>query len=229
MNWESTEAVTFDLDGTLLEYERSPGDVLQRAYDGLGMEPIFPVEEYYARYDEFAEQYDSQERLRAECFATLAAEHGADPEDGRAVAAAFTDERDQSRVEFLPGAREVLHAASDRYRTAVITNGAADAQRAKVEALGIDESVETVVVAGAASPPKPDAEPFKAALTSLGVEPPAAVHVGDSVDTDVAGATAAGLASILVGEHSPDAPEPTARVSSIAGLNGCSLLAPQHD
>lgn len=116
MHWDRIEAVTFDLDGTLLQYERSPGEVLQRAYERCGIEPIFPVEEYYARYDEFAEQYESQERLRAECFAALAAEHGADPEQGRAVAAAFTDERDQSRVEFLPGAERVLTAASDQYR-----------------------------------------------------------------------------------------------------------------
>jgi putative hydrolase of the HAD superfamily len=227
MNWDDIEAVIFDLDGTLLEYERSPGEVLQRAYDTLEIEPIFPVKKYYARYDEFAEKYDSQQRLRAECFATLAAEHGADPEDGRAVAAAFTDERDQSRVEFLPGAEDVLRRASEQFRTAVVTNGAADAQRAKIDALGIDESVETVVVAGAESPPKPATEPFEQALTTLGVEPPAAVHVGDSVDTDVAGATAAGLASILVGQHSPDDPEPTARVSSVAELRSCSPLARQ--
>ena len=224
MNWDDIEAVTFDLDSTLLQYERSPGEVLQRAYDNLGMEPIFPVEEYYARYDEFAEKYDSQQRLRAECFATLAAEHGADPEDGRAVAAAFTEERDQSRVEFLPGAERVLSAASERYQTAVITNGAADAQRQKIGALGIDDYVETIVVAGAESPPKPATEPFEQALGTLDVDPTAAVHVGDSGETDVAGSTAAGMASILIGDPSPDDPEPTGQAQSVAELADWSVF-----
>lgn len=223
MNWDHIEAVTFDLDGTLLEYERSPGEVLQRAYDTLGIAPIFPVEEYYARYDEFADRYDSQQRLRAECFATLAAEHGADPDDGRAVAAAFTDERDQSRVKFLPGAEQVLRAVSERYRTAVVTNGAADAQRAKLRALGIDDYLETVVVAGADSPPKPDTAPFDQALAALDVSPAAAVHVGDSPETDVAGATAVGMDSILVDQSPPDSVEPTGQLSATADLRDHSL------
>lgn len=228
MHWDHIEAVTFDLDGTLLEYERSPGEVLERAYETVGLDPIFPVEEYYARYDEFAEKYDSQQRLRAECFAALAAEHGADPEDGRAVAAAFTDERDQSRVEFLPGAEEVLAAISERYRTAVVTNGAADAQRAKLTSLGIDDYVAEVVVAGAETPPKPATEPFEQILARLGVEPAAAVHVGDTAETDVAGADAAGMASILVGEPSPDDATPTRQIESTAALLDGPLVGEQR-
>ena len=225
MNWNEVEAITFDLDGTLLKYERSPGEVLQQAYKQCGIEPIFPVEDYYARYDEFAEEYDSQERLRAECFAALAAEHGVDPERGRAVATAFTDERDQSRVEFLSDAERVLTAASDRYQTAIITNGAADAQRQKIEAIGIDDHVETVVVAGAECPPKPGVEPFEQALTRLDVDPARAVHVGDTPETDVAGANATGMGSILIGEDSATDIEPTAQSPSTAELLDCSAFA----
>lgn len=224
MHWDQIEAVTFDLDGTLLQYERSPGEVLKHAYDRCGIAPIFTVEEYYARYDEFAEKYDSQEQLRAECFAALAAEHGADPEQGRAVAAAFTDERDQSRVEFLLEAERVLTAASDQYQTAVITNGAADAQRQKIEALGIDTLVETVVVAGADSPPKPATKPFEQVLTRLGVDPARAVHVGDSLDTDVAGANAVGMASLLVGATSSVDAEPTVQCASMTDIADCSVF-----
>lgn len=147
MDWDHIEAVSFNLDSTLLQYERFPGEVLRRACEDLGVASIFPVEEYYARYDEFAEGHGSQQHLRAECFATLAAEHGADAEEGHAVAAVFTDEHDQSRVPFLPGAERALRAASDRL-TAVITNGAANPQRIKSDALDADNHAEIVVVAG---------------------------------------------------------------------------------
>lgn len=224
MTEKAIAAVTFDLDGTLLQYERSPGDVLQQSYETLGIEPLFPVEEYYARYDEFASQYESLERARAECFATLAADRGYDPKQGRAVAAAFTAERDQSRVEPLPDAERVLAAVSEKYQTAIITNGAADAQREKIAATGFDEQVETVVVAGAECPAKPATDPFERALDTLGVVPAETVHVGDSLSTDIAGANAAGLRSVWIGNEVEIEPEPTERVDSLAGLLGLPML-----
>ena len=70
------EAVTFDLDDTLVQYRRSPGEVLRASFERLGVDPMFAVEEYYARYDEFAETCDSMDQLRSDCFAALAAENG---------------------------------------------------------------------------------------------------------------------------------------------------------
>ncbi|MXR50919.1 HAD-IA family hydrolase [Halovenus sp. WSH3] len=215
---DDISAVTFDLDNTLLEYERSPGEVLQRAYENLGVDPLFPVSEYYDRYDEFAAKYDSMTTLREECFATLASERGHEPERGRAVAREFEAERDQSRVAFVAGAERVLSVASDRYRTAIITNGAADAQRKKLAALGLGERVDAVVVAGAECPPKPSPKPFERALATLGVEPSTAVHVGDSLETDVAGANAVGAASVWIGEGDPDRFDPIATVGSTQEL-----------
>lgn len=224
MSDDAITAVTFDLDGTLLRYERSPGEVLRQSYETLGVEPLFPVEEYYARYDEFTSRYDSLERAREECFANLAADRDYDPERGRAVAEAFTAERDQSRVEPLPGAERALAAISEQYRTAIVTNGSADAQRQKVTALGFGEYVDTVVVAGAECAAKPAAEPFERALDTLGVEPAETVHVGDSLGTDVSGANSVGLRAVLIGERSEAGTEPTERVDSVAGLLGLPLL-----
>lgn len=219
MDWTQIGAVTFDLDGTLLRYERSPGDVLQQAYERLGSEPLFGVEAYYARYDEFASQWDSLDRAREECFAALADEHGYDAERGRAVAEAFSAERDQSRVELLDGAADLLAAVSEQYRTGIITNGAADAQREKITALSLDETVDSVVVAGAECPAKPAPVPFERALDALGVEPAEAVHVGDTLDTDVAGANDAGLASVWLSDGTePTETEPTDTVDSLAEL-----------
>ena len=225
MTEDGIAAVTFDLDGTLLQYERSPGEVLQQSYETLGIEPIFPVDEYYDRYDEFASQYDSLDRAREACFATLAADRGYDPERGRAVAAAFTTERDQTRVEPLPGAERTIAAISEEYRTAIITNGAADAQRQKIAANGFGERVDTVVVAGAECPAKPATEPFERALDSLGVGPAETVHVGDSLETDVAGANAAGVRSVWIGEEAEVGTEQTERVASLAELFELPMLA----
>jgi putative hydrolase of the HAD superfamily len=219
MDWRQITAVTLDLDGTLLRYERSPDDVLQQAYENIGSEPLFDVGAYYARYDEFASRYDSLDRARAECFATLAAERGYDAERGRAVADAFSAERDQSRVELLDGAADVLAAVSEQYRTGIITNGAADAQQEKITALSLGETVDTVVVAGAECPAKPATDPFERALNALGAEPAETVHIGDTLGTDVAGANAAGIASVwLSDDPEPADCEPTETVGSLTEL-----------
>lgn len=211
-----TRAVLFDLDGTLVQYRRSPGEVLDRSYERLGVDPVFPVEAYYDRYDEFAERTSSMSELRRECFAALAAERGRSPSLGRELAAAFDRERDQSNVETLSGVRPMLDALAERYALGVVTNGARDAQLTKLDATGLDQYVETVVVAGDDCEPKPAVAPFEMALTDLNARPEQAVHVGDSPETDIAGGAAAGLDTVLVAPE----PESTATyvVSSPAAL-----------
>lgn len=213
---EQTEAVLFDLDGTLVQYERSPGEVLQVAFEVAGCDPLFSVEEYYARFDEFAARHDSMDALRSACFAALAAENGYDEDCGRAVAAAFRRERDQTNVSFRPSADRVLEELEGRHRLAVVTNGAPDAQRQKIAAVDLERWVDAVVYAGDDVPTKPAPEPFERALRALDATPATAVHVGDSLETDVAGATAAGLDSVWIAEGR-DAGEyaPTYRVDAL--------------
>lgn len=212
------EAVTFDLDDTLLQYRRSPGAVLRASFERLGVDPLFAVEEYYARYDEFAETCDSMDQLRSDCFAALAAGNGFNRERGREVAATFSDERDQSNVELLPGVERVLTAASRQYPVAVVTNGAPDAQQEKCDAVELERWVERIVVAGHETPPKPAPDAFERALQSLDVAPDRAVHVGDSLDTDVAGASAAGLHSVWVGHGNPETVKPTYQVETVENV-----------
>jgi len=216
---DSLETILFDLDNTLVTYERPPGEVLKSAFDAVGCERLFPVSQYYARYDEFIQQHDSLADARAACFAVLAEEHGYDARLGRTVAAAFDSERDQSRTEFLPGAETVLEALSRTYRIGVVTNGARDTQRTKVESVGLDRWVDTVVVAGDEIPAKPSPEPIRRAVHALDGAVATTVHVGDSPESDVAAAEAAGVESVLIsdGGRSPEF-EPTHTIDSIDEL-----------
>lgn len=214
------EAVSFDLDNTLLRYERSPGEVLRVAFESLEIEPLFSVDDYYDRYDEFAQKCDSMDDLRSECFAALAGENGYDPRLGRAVAEAFRTERDQSNVELLPSVPAVLDEFSRAYQLAVVTNGARDAQRRKIDAVELDRWIDTVVIAGRDVPPKPSPEPFERAIRSLDASPETTIHVGDSLETDIRGATAAGLESVWISPTAAAAErEPTYRVEAIGDVS----------
>jgi len=201
---DAIRAVLFDLDDTLLRYRRSSGTLLEESFETVGVDPVFPVEAYYDAFREFADRTDSVAELRRECFAALCADRGRDPDLGRRVAAVYADERDHRDVEWVPGAREVIASFADRYRVGVVTNSPVDAARQKIDATGLDAYAEAVVFAGHDAPAKPATEPFEVALSELGVDPECAVHVGDSLRSDVAGANAAGLRSVL---FAPDGAE----------------------
>lgn len=201
------EAVLFDLDDTLCRYRRSGADLLELAFAAADVEPFFEVEAYYDRYGEFSAATDSVEALREEAFAAIAADAGRDPAVGRRVARAYAAERDHGAVEFLPGAAAAVEVLAADHRLGVVTNGAPEMQGQKLAALGLADAFETVVHAGYddGTPAKPAAEPFHRALDALSVDPSRAVHVGNSLASDVAGARAAGLRAAWV----PDAPEAT--------------------
>jgi putative hydrolase of the HAD superfamily len=215
------ETVLFDLDGTLLRYERSPEEVLRVSFENVGINPLFSVEDYYDRFDEFARRCESMNELRSDCFAALAAENGYDAALGRAVARAFDAERDQSNVELYPRAREVLETIGTRYAVGIVTNGARDAQRRKIETVGLESWADTIVIAGQEVPPKPAPDPFERALEALDATPETAVHVGDSCGMDVEGATAAGVRSVWVSDGDDtddDGSTPTYQVETIEDL-----------
>lgn len=214
------QAVLFDLDGTLLRYERSPDEVLTLSFETLGVAPLFSIEDYYRRFDEFAQQHDSMEELRSDCFATLAVENGHAAQLGRDVATAFHSERDQTRVELQPAAREVMEQFNQECKLAIVTNGAQDTQQQKIDAVGLERWVDTVVIAGNDIPPKPASEPFLCALNSLGASPTTAIHIGDSLAADIQGATNAGLRTVWVSSSNGSSQEqtPTYQVGSLADL-----------
>ncbi|MFC7098313.1 HAD family hydrolase [Halobaculum marinum] len=211
--------VTLDLDDTLVSYRRSPGELLAAAFESVGVEPLFPVEAYFDRFAEFNDRTGSMDELRAACFAALAEERGADGEVGRAVADAFAAERDHANVEWCPGAPAFLNALDESgVPYAVVTNGPPDAQAAKAGAVGVDERAVDVVYAGHDTPAKPAAAAFEAGLSALGVDAAAAVHVGDSPESDARGALDAGVGAVLVGDREP-CPDGAVRVSSLAALH----------
>lgn len=98
------------------------------------------------------------------------------------------------------GTREVLGALRPDWRIGIVTNGRPPIQAAKIDALGLGALTDVLVYAAehGTGRGKPDAEPFEAALTRLGVEPRRAVFVGDSEECDVRGAAAVGLHTVRV-------------------------------
>ncbi|SIR29017.1 putative hydrolase of the HAD superfamily [Haladaptatus litoreus] len=203
------DTVLFDLDDTLLEYEQDSRDVLSSSFDRVGVEPFFDIPAYHARYDEFLERGKSVDEQRSNCFAAIARDAEYDPNVGRTVAEAFADIRDQSRVRYLLGAPVMLETLARDYALGIVTNGSPEMQRTKMTALGIDEYVDAIVFAGHDARAKPHPELFESALAELDSTPERAIHVGNSLSTDVPGAKAAGLGAVWVPANPEITPDPT--------------------
>ncbi|MFC7056980.1 hypothetical protein [Halovenus salina] len=56
---DSVDALVFDIDGTICEYERTTADLLPLAFERAGVDQFFTATEYISRYEEFLESSDS--------------------------------------------------------------------------------------------------------------------------------------------------------------------------
>jgi putative hydrolase of the HAD superfamily len=211
-------AVLFDLDGTLCEYERSAEELLTACFDDLGIEPFFGEGEYLGRYAEFAGDHDDVREIREACFGALADEAGHDRSVGVELASRFADVRDHSNVRFTPGAEDGVTAIAESHAIGIVTNGGPWMQSQKLAGLGLEDRFETVVHAGYDAPPKPEPDPFHRALEELGVTGGRAVHVGNSLVSDVPGAKAAGLEAAWLDDGSDHRGEPDYVLDSLADL-----------
>jgi HAD superfamily hydrolase (TIGR01509 family) len=85
-------------------------------------------------------------------------------------------------------------------RLGVVSNSDGRAEQA-LEAAGLRDCFEVVIDSGLLGIEKPDPRIFQAALQALGVAPAEALYVGDLYEVDVAGARAAGMDAVLLGEE----------------------------
>lgn len=101
--------------------------------------------------------------------------------------------------------RDVLAWMRPRWRLGIVTNGQEAVQRRKVQALGLNSLVDTIVFAGSRGAPgaKPAAAPFLEAARRLQVEPYDTVFVGDDEWSDINGAARAGMTTIRVAPRWP--------------------------
>jgi putative hydrolase of the HAD superfamily len=92
----------------------------------------------------------------------------------------------------------VLRELQSRYRLAVVTNGAPDLQREKLERVGLVPYFAIITISGEVGIGKPDPRIFAHTLARLGVPPTQAVMVGNDLTRDIRGAQKAGITGIWV-------------------------------
>lgn len=100
-------------------------------------------------------------------------------------AADFTAARDAMTVCF-PGALEGLQALKDLgIRLALVTNGSAPTQRAKIERFGLAAYFDHIQIEGEMGFGKPEPRAYRHAMEALGAEPHETWMVGDHLEWEV--------------------------------------------
>ena len=120
-----------------------------------------------------------------------------DPALASELAQIFESDRRGRHVVF-PESRDVLTQLKKDYRLALITNGAIDIQRDKIDGSNLAEFFDTIIISGELGFGKPKPHVFQLALDRLKVAPQHAVMIGDSLHRDIAGARELGIRTIWI-------------------------------
>jgi putative hydrolase of the HAD superfamily len=204
-------AILFDLDDTILDDSRGVETSWQVAcaeaaavLDGMAANDlraaIERVRTWYWSDPERHRQGRADLRAASARIVQLALESlGCDRTDiARRTGHRYRALRDAAQ-QVLPGAVETLeHLRAAGIRLALVTNGAGDAQRAKLARFDLARHFDHVQIEGEFGVGKPDPRVYHAALRVLDAPPQRAWFVGDNLEWDVAAPQHLGLAAIWV-------------------------------
>jgi len=226
-------AVTLDAVGTLLALREPVGTTYARiaAAHGIHVEPR-AVEQRFRRAFAAARPpalataaREARETLERQWWSQLVSAALDIPAPSAVLdaiaAACWSHYAEPSAWAVYPEVSRVLARLRDRgLRLAIVSN--ADRRLAQVlTATGLAAAVDTVVLSSRVGATKPDPAIFRVALAELRATARDTVHVGDSLDTDVAGAGAAGLAVVWLDRRAPSSttvPRDVPRITSLSAL-----------
>ena len=191
-------------------HERLRAELYERAgveVSGRAAKDAFKAEiAYYLDHHMEGRDADSLDGLRDACAGVVQESLGLGAVDPGVVKQAMLD---AIRFDAYADAAPALRALRDGgLRLVVASNWDCSLPEALAQA-GLLHLVDAVVASAVAGAAKPDPRLFDAALEAAGCPPHEAIHVGDSLEKDVAGAPAAGIAALLLvrgGDAPPGVP-----------------------
>jgi putative hydrolase of the HAD superfamily len=119
--------------------------------------------------------------------------------------------RREDAIEPFPGALETLGTMREKgVRLAIVTNGAAESQRRKIDRFGLEPYFDYVLIEGEFGAGKPEERVYMHALDQLDAGTDEAWMVGDNLEWEVAAPQRIGIFSIWMDGRRKGLPESTA-------------------
>jgi len=184
-------AVLFDLDGTLFDRDATVATVLASQVQQFSA--LIPPSRANRFIGRVLELDDHGHRDKREVYSVVASEFGFDSTAVEHLLASFGSQYPLHCALDVSVARTLAELRQRGMALAIVTNGATAVQNAAIDALGIRDAVDAILISEAEGVRKPQPEIFHRAAARLGVAPGDCCFVGDHPVVDVEGATAAGL------------------------------------
>lgn len=146
-----------------------------------------------------------EDAFRVQLMIDLLAELGSG-EVSQATAQELQHQFDRDRLaafDFFPGIEAFLAEARQLFTTVVITNGPLFSQIPKIEAVNLAAHVDHIIIGGQEPEEKPARSIFEKALKLADCDAHEAIHVGDSLAADIAGAHGSCITSVWVRHQQP--------------------------
>ena len=122
-------------------------------------------------------------------------------------------------VRLFEDVHDFVSALSGKLPLGIVSNGASDDQRRLVASFDLAPWFDPIVISADVGIAKPDPAIFGVALRRLGLSPGEVWHIGDSLQTDVAGAAAAGITAVWLNRtgrpRAGGSPQPHMEIASL--------------
>lgn len=207
------KAIFFDMDETLCgtsQADKAAGQKfaawIQQTYPQVSDPKAF-LQRYLqgvykklnAEFPQLVALLPDENAFRCGLIQTILAENGIHIDAEQAQQAQhYFDSARMGAFTFFPGVKEMLTDLRKHYKLVVITNGPIFSQHPKLKATQMDEWVDHIIVGGEEPEEKPAASIFQKALNLVDIKPEEALHIGDSLTADIAGANNMGILSVWV-------------------------------
>ena len=185
----ASTALWFDLDGTVLQYDRGFEGIFREIAGEL---PDGAFDTYSQRLFRAMDEHEDEPYVCG--FEAVVEQHGVDAEPASLAEDYLTAELEATVV--TEETLSLIERAGKNGPVGILTNGAGGVQRQKIEAHGLDEHIDEVVISGEVGERKPGLAIFELAKQRVDAENH--VYVGDTYGEDIKPARQAGFATVHV-------------------------------
>ncbi|MEO6048081.1 MAG: HAD-IA family hydrolase [Candidatus Kapaibacterium sp.] len=241
--FDSVDAVFFDLDETLLDYEGAVRLAIRELHGhdicaalAEGIDPDRFHSHFSAINAEHWERYAAGEITTDELRRGRMAALMERCRDDRPIP--LPDPTEMGMIYMngliaasgpLDGAVELLNFLRHRFPLGFITNGFADVQLARLKFMKLDHCFAHAIYSEEVGAPKPDPAIFRAALAAAGTSAERTLYIGDNFRCDIVGALDAGLRAIWVNPGRNEIPSEYSHAMPDAIIRSIAELIPPPD
>jgi putative hydrolase of the HAD superfamily len=199
---KSIQAVLFDIDDTLFDRNLAQSIILE------SIVKRFPNVFQNLKMERILEAFLESDRLTVTAFNAGAPSEGLRDSRSRHFLRLLDIKEDCAGIitdiyvnEYpsikapVEGAELLVRTLKRRFKVGAVSNGLPDVQYHKLETLGLRDAFACIILSEEIGIRKPDPEIFRRAADLLGVSPSVCLYVGNSYDSDIVGAKAAGMST----------------------------------